>query len=125
MEIETRLIQRLMEAGYLAGGYGYFNESMRIFEGIKAVRPDSELPLIGMAVSAMNAGKNHEAIKILWEQALKLNPDSDLAKSFLGLALKLSGLNAESQIMLKEVINGGKNEAAIKLAQALTSEMGP
>jgi hypothetical protein len=125
MEIETELLQLLMEAGYLAGGYGYFKESRRIFDGIAAVRPDSELPFIGMAVSSMNAGNNHEAIKILWEKALKTNPESDLAKSFLGLSLKLSGLNNESQTILQEVIDSRKNEVAVKMAQSLMNEMEP
>lgn len=124
MEIQTEVIQLLMEAGYLAGGYGLYKESEDIFEGIRAIRPDSELPIIGLAVTKMNAGKNTESARMLWEQALKINPESDLAKSFLGLALKLSNLNSESETVLKEVIDTGKNEPAIKLAQALLNDSG-
>ena len=124
MEIETNTVQLLMETGYLAGGYGFYKESEDIFEGIQSIRPDSELPIIGLAVTKMNAGKNEEAARILWERALKINPESDLAKSFLGLALKLAGLQTESEAVLKEVTDDGKNEAAIKLAQALLKEIG-
>lgn len=124
MEIETSTVQLLMEAGYLAGGYGFYKESEEIFEGIQAVRPDNELPLIGLAVTKMNAGNNEEAARILWEKALKINPESDLAKSFLGLALKLAGLKAESESVLKEVVDEGGNDPAVKLAQALLKEIG-
>lgn len=123
MEIETTLIQLLMEAGYLAGGYGFFEESEKIFDGITAVRPESELPLIGMAVTKMNAGKYEEAARILWDKALKLNPESDLAKSFLGLTLKLSGLIAESQAILKEVLEANKDETAVNMARNLLEEL--
>lgn len=125
MEIETKLIQLLMEAGYLAGGYGFFGESERIFEGIRAVRPESELPLIGLAVSKINEGKHAEASRILWDQALKLNPDSDLAKSFLGLSLKVGGLNSESRALLREVVEANRDEVAVNMARNLLEEIGP
>jgi Flp pilus assembly protein TadD len=125
MEIEPKLIQMLMEAGYLAGGYGFFEESQRIFEGIRAARPDSELPLIGLALSKINEGKHEEASRILWDQALKLNPESDLAKSFLGLSLKLGGLTSESRTLLQEVVDADRDDAAVNMARNLLEEMGP
>jgi Flp pilus assembly protein TadD len=123
MQIEKELLQILMESGYLAGGYGFFAEAEVIFKGIMAARPESEYPLIGLAVSKMNAGKNDEAVKILHKQALKLNPESDLARSFIGLALKLGGLNDESLTVLGEVVAAGRDETAVKMARSLMEEI--
>ena len=124
MEIDTKLVQLLMEVGYLAGGHGFFDESIKIFEGIYAVRPESEYPLIGMAVTRMNARKYEEAVKILWGKALKVNPESDLAKSFLGLALKMAGLTSESQTLLREVVEANRCEEAVSMAKNLLEEIG-
>jgi tetratricopeptide (TPR) repeat protein len=122
MEIEKDLLQLLMETGHLASGYGYFPEAEVIFSGLRAVRPESEYPLIGLALAKMNARKYIEAIKILMEEALKVNPKSDLAKSFLGLALKLSGLREESVTVLREVIAADRDKIAVKIARNLITE---
>ncbi|MBF0103127.1 MAG: hypothetical protein HQK77_19685 [Desulfobacterales bacterium] len=119
MTITSELLQLLMEIGYLAGGYGLLNDSETIFEAIKSVRPESEYPLIGLAVTKMNANNNEDAIAILKNQALKVNPQSDLARSFLGLALKHAGYGSESQSVLQEVLNSGKDAVAVKMAQAI------
>jgi hypothetical protein len=118
MEIDTKLIRLLMEVGYLAGGHGFFKESETIFEGLKAVRSESEYPIIGLAITKMNAKKNDEAVEILREQALKLNPDSDMAKCFLGLSLKLSGMNHESRKVLEDVVENGNSEEAVNMARS-------
>jgi Flp pilus assembly protein TadD len=123
MEIDRELLQILMQSGYLAGGYGFFSEAETIFQGVMAARPESEYPVIGLAVSKMSAGRNDDAVKILHNQALKLNPESDLARSFIGLALKLGGLNEESLTMLKDVVAAGKDETAVKMAQSLIEEI--
>ena len=122
MEIERKLLQLLMEAGNLASGYGYFPEAEIIFNGLRAVRPESEYPLIGLALAKMNARKNLEAIKVLADETLKVNPESDLAKSFLGLALKTSGLREESCTVLREVIAADRDKIAVNIARNLLAE---
>ena len=122
MEIDAQLTKLLMEVGYLAGGYGFVSESEKIFNGIAAVRPESEYPYIGLAVTCLNANMNEAAVEILRTRALKANPDSDLAKSFLGLALKLAGMNAESQKVLQEVVDNGGAEEAVNMAKSLLEE---
>ena len=116
MEIEQTRIQMLMEIGFLAAGKGEIKASETIFTGISALRPESESPRIGLAVARMNAGKNQEAIAILRDQA------SDMAKSFLGLALKLEGLNSEASSILEGVVAGNGEPKAVEMARALLEE---
>ncbi len=123
MQTDTNLAQLLMEIGYLAAGYGFFKEAETIFCGVRAARPDSEFPFIGMAVVKMSQGKNHEAVKFLSDHALGKNPESSLAKSFLGMALSLAGDMSESREMLMQVMSSGSDPPAADMAEALLSEM--
>ena len=123
MEADGKLVQLLMEIGYLAGGHGFFDESEIIFEGVKAARPDSEYPLIGLAVTKMNIGDYAEAARILGQEALKKNPESDLAMSFLGLVLKLSGLTSESEQIMSQVIEADRDQEAVNMAKSVLEEM--
>jgi len=124
MDIDTKTLQLLMEAGLLAGAYGYFKESAVILEGVRAVRPESEYPYIGMAVTQMNTGKAGDAVDLLRDHALMIRPESDMAKSFLGLALKLDGRAAESEALLKEIAENGIETPAVRMAQALLAQEG-
>ncbi len=123
MQADTNLVQLLMEIGYLAAGYGFYKEANTIFKGVRAARPKSEFPFIGMAVVKMNQGKYHDAIAVLNDHALRNNPESGLAKSFLGLALKLAGDTRKSREILLQVNPSAGNRAAADMAQALLTEM--
>lgn len=122
MEIDARRVQLLMQIGFLAGEYGLSHEAETIFEGIRAVRPESEFPMIGLAFAKMVSNQLDESIRILRDEALKLNPDSDLAMSFLGLALSLSGHASECSRVVTEVVNRNGNEAAVKMARTILQE---
>ena len=122
MEIDKKMLQLLTEIGFFAAGNGFFVEAEKIFEGIQAVRSESEYPHIGLAWAKINAHKPEEAIAVLKEKALKLNPDNDLAKSYLGLALRLANLNHESESVLQEVVESGRNAEAVNMARAVLEE---
>jgi len=122
MEISTETIQRTMEAGYLAAVNGMSQESIQIFRGIAAARPESELADIGLSFSHLCAGDVAEAVRILHEEALRKNPESALAKSFVGLCLKQAGMNAEADSILGEVVEGEAEGPAREMAAALLKE---
>jgi predicted Zn-dependent protease len=123
MEIEAKSLQLLMELGLLAGGYGYVREAETIFEGLKAVRPQSEYPLIGWAIVKMSNNQIDESTRVLEKEALKVNPGSDLARGYLGLALMLAGRAEQSIPILEEVVNNNKDEAAVNLAKGVLEEI--
>lgn len=119
---EPALLQRLMEIGYLATGSGMHTEAEAIFDSICALRPESELPIIGLAVMEMNRGEPLRAGHLLRDRALRLNPESALAKSFLGFSLRLAGSNQEGMRVLEEVIGGPHDDVAVAMAESLLKE---
>ncbi len=112
----------MMEIGYLAAGNGFKAEAESIFEALRALRPTSEMPIIGLAVVRIGAGQPLEAAALLEDQALRINPESALAKGFLGLAFKLAGHSGRSQAILEEVVTTGADPEAVNLARNLLAE---
>jgi hypothetical protein len=121
-EIGTPLVRLMMEIGYLATGNGFSAEADLIFEGLRAVRPASEIPIIGLAVTRMNSGRHFEAVSLLQEQALRLCPGSELAQGFLGLALRLAGHTGRSQSVLEDLAAKATNPCAGAMARALLAD---
>ena len=118
MTVSTELVRQLMEVGYVAAGCGLSAEADRIFQGVKAVRPDSEAPVVGRAVAWMNAGKAPEAIGMLQAELQRL-PESDVLMAFLGLAMQMAGLGQASETVLKQVVESGRDPSATAMADAI------
>lgn len=118
MNLTTETLQSLMEAGYVAAGRGLAPLAERIFAGVEAARPDSDAPAIGRAVLALNVGDAAAAVELL-RGALAKHPDSDVTKSFLGLALRQAGLNQQCEQVLGDVVGAGRDPAAKALAEAI------
>ena len=116
---EVKLLKLLSEIGFLALETGLTKNSQAIFDGIKAIRAESELPIIGLASVAIVQGKTQEAINLLEKEALKIKPDSDLAKAYLGMSYKLDGHNSKAEKLLKEVLKTGKDESALSIAKEM------
>lgn len=120
MNIDSSLLQLLMEIGYLAAGRGLTGAAERIFTGVQAVRPESSYPAISMAIARINAGDFTTAAQYLLEEVAAGRPDNDLSKAFLGMALHLNGMNHESSQILAEVIDNNQDPVAVELAKGLT-----
>jgi len=102
ISMEQSQLALLMEAGYIYLGMQRFKEAKEVFEGVAALKPDSEIPLVALAGVSFCQGKLHEAIKV-YKRALKLSPESIYAKAYLGEALFFSGEKSEAVKLLKEV----------------------
>ncbi|MBF0320071.1 MAG: hypothetical protein HQL01_09770 [Nitrospirae bacterium] len=123
MVIEDKLLKLMMDIGYLGCGYGYFKDAVTVFGGLEDICPDSESPLIGMAVAMISRGQCEKAEEILKDHVLTRFPQSDIARSFHGFALKILGKKSESITVLKEVVGNNRDTAAVNLASALLAEM--
>ena len=102
----------------MAAGTGRVADAQTIFAGVQAARPESELPLVGLAISEMNRGRHLEATKLL-QAAVQKNDESDLAMSFLGLALRFAGLNQASRDVSEQVVDANGNAEAVALARSI------
>jgi hypothetical protein len=120
--IPSDLLQILMEAGYMAAGCGWQRHAESIFAGVIAVRPRSEFPWIGFAIARIVMGQLSDAFEILTKQALMLNPQNDLAKTFLGLILSRTGSHTLSERLLGQVINESQTSEAVQLAREILNK---
>ncbi|WP_009965810.1 tetratricopeptide repeat protein [Verrucomicrobium spinosum] len=119
--VDSELVRLLMRIGYLAAWNGLYKEAIAVFDGVQAVRPESEIPIIGGAVVAILSGNPEVAIKSLKEGALTLNPGSDLARAHLGCALRLQGREEEGHAILQEVASTSSQPDARAMASNLLS----
>jgi tetratricopeptide (TPR) repeat protein len=119
--IDSELVRLLMRLGYLAAWNGLYKEAIAVFDGVRAVRPESEVPIIAGAVVALLSGHPDVAVKSLKEGALVLNPGSDLARAHLGCALRLQGREEEGMAMLQEIASDSDQPEARAMAANLIS----
>lgn len=125
MEIDDDLIKLLAELAFIAGGYGMVAQSDAIAAGLEAIRPDSERPHLVRAITRLNQKDAATAEHILREQALKVRPESAMAKAFLGVALHMQGRLSERDRTLKEVVAANDDEDAVHIANDLLGSPAP
>ncbi|MDR0678672.1 MAG: hypothetical protein LBF24_00230 [Puniceicoccales bacterium] len=121
-EAKTEWLQLLMAVGYVACGQGRPSQAVIIFTGIAAVRPNSELPLIGLAVAQINQGKLTTACDTLVQRAAGINPDNQLVKAMAAMIFRMSGAVGASDRLLDEIIADGSDGGAVELACHLQTE---
>ena len=119
LEIESELVRLLMRIGYQGAWNGLYKDALTVFEGVGAVRPESEIPFIGAAAVALLSGNYQVAVEVLNNGALSRNPDSDLALAHLGCAVRLKGSEDEGRAILMDVAENSENPDARVLATNL------
>jgi tetratricopeptide (TPR) repeat protein len=119
MEVLSRdNLALMMEAGYILLGMRRFKEAGEVMEGISAMAPESDIPLVALGTVAFCQGKFRTAIKE-YEKALKLNSGSLFAKAYRGEALFFQGQTDEAKQQLVEVITADASDKAALFAKAL------
>ncbi|MBW2067585.1 MAG: hypothetical protein JRI31_01710 [Deltaproteobacteria bacterium] len=124
-QLDRSLLQLMMEIGFLATGYGLFDDAEKIFTGLKQVCPESCSPSIGLAFSKMSKGNMEEAI-VLLESELEnqeKGKDAELVRAYLALALKLAGRSERAKSLAEELIKEGTQESAVNMAKAILEEV--
>ncbi|MBI2346574.1 MAG: tetratricopeptide repeat protein [Deltaproteobacteria bacterium] len=116
--IEREHLGLMMEAGYILVGMQRFKEAREVFEGLIAMAPESELPLVALASVDFCQGKFTEACR-RYKKALQMNPTSMFAKAYLGEALFFMGKRTEAIAALKEATVGDTEGKAAAFAKAL------
>jgi hypothetical protein len=125
MKIDDDVVKLLAELAFIAGGYGMAAQSDAIAAGLEALRPDSERPYLVRAITRLNQKDAVTAERILREQALKICPESVMAKAFLGVALHMQGRSSERDRILREVATAQDDEDAVRIANDLLGSPAP
>lgn len=108
----SNLYKILMRVGFLAADCANAPVAEKLFKTLQAAKPNNESPLIGLAYNCILAGKFDEAVALLRDKALVLNPDNHTARAYLGLALGCKGDKDASNKILEEVAAKTKGNTA-------------
>ncbi len=104
MDIDNQqMAEMLAELGFMAVNHYYLPDALAIAEGLQIVRPKSAVPWVIKALVDMSRGKSEQALTLLREEALPLEPDNESVKVVLALALQKMGHNRESEALLAEL----------------------
>lgn len=101
--VSQEQIAFLMEAGLIYRDARKFQEAEKVFAGVRALAPKSEVPEVALGTLRFAEGKLDQAIKH-YQNALKLNPRSAFAHAQLGEALAFKGDAAEARKHLKQAV---------------------
>ena len=116
MSDDNSKLSLLMDAGFVAAAMGMTAKAIVIFSALRLVRPDSEAPILGLALTFVNMGRFRDAAQLLSEDGLKKNPDSDLLRAMLGLTFQLAGREEEAAKLFDAVMKADREPTAVKLA---------
>lgn len=85
----------LMQGGYIYLRMGRYKEAQEVFEGVSALAPESEVPLVALGSVSFAQHRFDRAIRS-YKKALALRPDSAFARASLGEALFFKGMKEEA-----------------------------
>jgi tetratricopeptide (TPR) repeat protein len=95
IEVPTEDLRLMLEGGYLYLAMRRFKEAKEVFEGVSALAPESDVPLVALGNVYFVETQFDQAIKI-YKKALDLVPKSAFAKGYLGEALFFSNKKDEA-----------------------------
>lgn len=128
IEIERKHLGVMMEAGYILLGMQRYKEAREVFEGVLAIVPGSEAPLVAIGSVDFCQGKFAQAIKS-YKQALDNDAESVYAMAYMGEALFFSGKKKEAIVALKKVskidLSGKAGDFARALLDAIDKGFDP
>jgi hypothetical protein len=119
MQTSGETVRLMMRLGYWSVWHGLYREAAALFSGAQAARPQSEVPMLGMAVLALALNKPEAAVELLRDQAKPLNPTSELVEAHLGCALRLAGQEAAGMALLQRLALQGADANARQMATNL------
>lgn len=113
----------MMEAAYIYLAMGKYAEARQVFEGLVALSPKHEVPLVGLANVLFAQKKFLPAIRVL-KDALEINPKSAFAQAHLGEALLFNGKKEEALAALEKAGKLEPKGKAGDFARALVDLIG-
>lgn len=116
------LLRALAEAGFRAMSTSHRAKSELIFTSLQPFLPESELPVIGLALLAMSSDDPHTAV-ILLEDALEKMPDSLEMKALLGRAFLRVGRFDQCALVLEQLACCDAHSPVGRYALALRGDL--
>ena len=90
IQVPSEDLRILLESGYLYLGMQRYKEATEVFEGVVALAPKSEVPLVALGNVYCVQARFDQAIKT-YKEALEVEPQSAFATAYMGEALFFKG----------------------------------
>ena len=121
MEIPRNVLQNCIGLGLSACRLPSMREdSLNIFEAVKAAAPGSAAWIIGMAMVRANADDApDEACSFMMKEGVSAGSGDLLARAFLGLFLVMANRSSDAERVASAVVADGGDAGATTLAQSL------
>ncbi|HEY5808827.1 MAG TPA: HrpB1 family type III secretion system apparatus protein [Povalibacter sp.] len=113
--LDTLLLERLAETGFLASECGLHDRAERIFVCLSAMRPGNPSPRVALAMVRARRGAMSQAMDEL-RALIAAQPDCDLARSMLGTML-VHGRQPGALELFSHVLDAGTDPAAVEIAR--------
>ena len=127
-EFDSEALVHATQLGFIACRWPALKEhTLAIFNGASIARPESPVGLIGKTMVYLNCDNDPEgAVNFLRKNNVSGSSGAPVCRAFLGLCLYLAKRRAESEQVLKEMMesdDSGDPDAA-DLANTLLEELG-
>ena len=110
MNVATELVQILAQIGYMACFKGHVDKGQTIMDGVEANCDGQPAAKVGVAIARIYGGRHDDAITILRDDVLSVDPDNTTALCFLGMALADSGKSKEAQSLFQQLSEKGNED---------------
>ena len=121
MEIPQEVLRNCVGLGLLACRLPSMREdTLSIFEGMRAAAPGSPSWIIGIGMVHANADDDPAAAcRFMMKQGVSAEAGDMLARAFLGLFLVMAGRASDAVRVASAVVDDGSDADATKLARSL------
>ena len=122
---KTEFLERLLAStGILAVDIGLPEKAIALFNIQIQLAPDSLHPLMGLAYANLYIGSPHEAMQVIREKILTIEPGNDLGLAFLALAYQELRQPEEALAAASAVIVANRDDSAVSLAREVQRSLG-
>lgn len=113
--LDSAEVRLLTEIGFLASAVGDVRRAQTVFLALQRLRPGRAFPLVGLAVTKMNAGCPNDAVLVLEQAQASCDAEQNVMDAWRGLALQLAGREGESKrLLMKVALSDGDGAALAK-----------
>ena len=125
LKVEADLLKKMAQLGFVAcRSKALRPHAAAIFECLRAEKPQSPVPVVGMAMVHLNCDKSpQEAVEHMMKNGVGVDEGDMLSRAFLGLFLKMAKRGSEATKVLNGVLDSNNDTTATELAKAVLSEM--
>lgn len=108
----------LLEAGFIAVNQADEDSAVKLFKASELLNPKSSLPKIGLGYLYLHKLELKQSCK-MFKEVLEVEPDNEMAKTFLGLALTFTTNQvSEGEKLLSESATSSSDKDVKTLAES-------